>query len=472
MLILDCFLETFVYNNVKIFSIFITFLIIVVYKFNIEWHKNVINIMKFLTLFKIILISNVCILYGYTEKIGESPSDRYESVINNSISYIQYFFSVLNELEDLRNTTHELVCGIDKKVRILELNQGSKNVKDIQKIINRLEYLSKRLRTQMEEWEDQFSQEDISISVNINNKARIGDYKTTIKNLIKLYGYIVKLITKFNTLKDQTERHIENVSHDIGNINTTMEDKEKITKDIHHAITRLTKELKTLTKVTLSEITNCKKQLEDINKRNSEINRINIKMEDNKNKKSKINEQKEETATSDSKDKSETNEDDNTKESDSNNSDHKEEEQDITLDDITDEEIIEYFRSRKSKEEDNDSINDNTDNNSTSSHQKTNEEEISKEEIESEKDNNIEETNNNNKGAKESQAKIDSSDNKEKVSTNKTNETKNKKNANKEKIANIKESKGNKAGTKKEDTKQQKTNDNKKTTNKKNERKS
>ena len=241
--------------------------------------------MKFLTLFKIILISNICIFYGYTERIEESPSDRYENVLNKSIIYIQYSFSVLSELEDFKSTTHELICDIDKKVRTLEFQQGGKKLKGIQKILNRLEYLSKHLQEQIEDWEYQLSQADTSaISFDINSKVRIGDYKNTIKNLIKLYGYIVKLITKFNVIKDQTERHIENISHDISNVNTSMANKEKTTKDIHNVIVKLTRELKTLTRSTLKEVNNCKKQIEDINNKIKEINKININVSEQNNK--------------------------------------------------------------------------------------------------------------------------------------------------------------------------------------------
>ena len=377
--------------------------------------------MKFLTVFKIILISNIYIFYGYTERIGESPSDRYENVLNKSIIYVQYFFSVLSELEDFKSTTHELICDIDKKVRTLEFQQGGKKLKGIQKILNRLEYLSKHLQDQIEDWEYQLSQEDTTtVSFDINSKVRIGDYKNTIKNLIKLYGYIVKLITKFNIIKDQTERHIENISHDISNINTSMANKEETTKDIHNAIIKLTRELKTLTRSTLKEVNNCKKQIEDINGKIKETNKININVstqnnkeendnnkKDNKeqvysdqeviqddskdqekqvihdsnkeknNKKSNKQENKKEKKSSEKSSADETSKNTNSKNKDSksennkvnssksntkkskdNKSDESDKEKkdnvkkksdEITLDDIPDEEIIEYFRNKKSK---------------------------------------------------------------------------------------------------------------------------
>ena len=366
--------------------------------------------MKFLTLFKIILISNVYILYGYTERIGDSPSDRYEHVVNKSIGYIQYFFSILNELEDLKGTTYKLICNIDQKVRNLEFNQGSKTVSGVQKLLNRLEFLSKHLQEQIDDWEYKLGQESITMSLDINSKVKVGDYTNTIKNLIRLYGCIIKLITKFNTLRDQTERHIENVSHDISNINTSMADKEETTKEIKNAVVKLTRELKMLTKDIINEITNCKKQLEDINQKSEQLNKITVvssssdkkdeetnsknttsdnktkednvnkeKQEDNKkekeNNKSESEEKKEKKKTEKDKtedkksendksddSKSESKKSDNKKQEDGketkkedekDNNEVKKKSKEISIDDLTEEDIIEYFRNKKSKNNEN-----------------------------------------------------------------------------------------------------------------------
>ena len=343
--------------------------------------------MKFLTLFKRILILDCFIFSANANNILEFTSNRYERMLNRSIKYMKFFFNTLMNLEELKEITEELIFSIDKQVRKLERLKEDIKSKGIEDIIDRITKLIDILKKQVKEAEEQLSSDNANFNLNdLKNKVKIGDYKNTIQNLVILYGYMITLTAKIYTVKDKTEQHIENIARDIANLDTTMQYKEKTTNNIYQAIVTLTKELNALTKVTLKEIINCKKQVEDINKNNTELLTKKEKNKDNKNKETSTkdttsnskqdNEDQEKTsgkekkANSKNKDKikSKNNKDEESKnKKDKSNTDKKNEKtksndntsaptesdddskknyKELTLDDITDEEIIEYVRSK------------------------------------------------------------------------------------------------------------------------------
>ncbi len=343
--------------------------------------------MKFLTLFKRILILNCFIFSANANNILEFTSNRYERMLNRSIKYMKFFFNTLMNLEELKEITEELIFSIDKQVRKLERLKEDIKSKGIEDIIDRITKLIDILKKQVKEAEEQLSSDNANFNLNdLKNKVKIGDYKNTIQNLVILYGYMITLTAKIYTVKDKTEQHIENIARDIANLDTTMQYKEKTTNNIYQAIVTLTKELNALTKVTLKEIINCKKQVEDINKNNKEFLTKKEKSKDNKKKETSTkdttsnskqdNEDQEKTsgkekkANSKNKDKSEiknnkdeesknkkdksntdkknekTKSNDNTSAPTESDDDSKKNYKELTLDDITDEEIIEYVRSK------------------------------------------------------------------------------------------------------------------------------
>ena len=283
--------------------------------------------MKFLTLFKIILISNVCVLYCNANLIGESPSDRYEQVMDKSIRYIKYCFHILNKLENIRKTTNELICGMNIRARKINLSHdGNTNQnREIKEIIKELEKLLNDINTQIDEWD----------SNNWNSKTKDN---ATIGKLIELYGDMIRLITKFNSLRDQTEMHIENVSHDISNFDTLMESKEKITDEIEKVIAKLSKEFKTLYKNTVQEINNCNKQIENMEKK-SKPKENNTKEKETKEK---------DNTTKKKKDKS-----DNADNKKENNSDNLDEDIETILDNIPLEKIKNYINKKTNAKKEN-----------------------------------------------------------------------------------------------------------------------
>ena len=90
-------------------------------------------------------------------------------------------------------------------------------------------------------------------------------------DLLTLWKYTTKLITDFNCLKNKANQHIEEVSHDTRNLNSSIQEKEEIANSINESIELLSSKIKLLVKFTNQEIKNCKTQLKSIQEKSKAI---------------------------------------------------------------------------------------------------------------------------------------------------------------------------------------------------------
>lgn len=213
--------------------------------------------------------------------IQQKITERYDTIVNKSSHNMSKCIEIVNKLEVLKSELVMLLKSINSDATGINNIDNPQSVKEILKNISTICKLLQETISEKNNKEE--TAVKLSEKMQSGETDIIGKYEAMTKILVSLHERIYKLIIKFNILQNSMEDTMAEITHDLRNINSTMNSKEERVGKSTEDLTKLKSEVKDVVNLLEEGMDECKKHFDDIEKSNKSADKKPISDKKNTN---------------------------------------------------------------------------------------------------------------------------------------------------------------------------------------------